>query len=597
MSSPLGTILPETAFSASDDFEEFFKHLELYTEMEDKPLVACDTETNAQEIRDGRGYLTGISLSFKFGVQWTMYLPFRHPEDNLSHKQKERVRYWFQRFADKGGWLIFHNAKFDLVSLKTAGIDYQGHFYDTMIICHLLDENLFSKKLEFCVRKYCPDIDGKKNTEAFNALIKYQGWGGISFINMREYAEQDAYITYRLFEARWADFCKEDLHAVWDHKQKFMRLLIKMESRGIKIDKEVSLHEAQRGTTRLEELTKELKINPNSGKDLERILINELKLPVIKRTKQGKPSFNKEAMEVYDQILERQDSDLAKKVKEYRGWSKTVGSNYRAYLRLISPDGRLRPNYKLHGTRTGRLSCEEPNLQQIPRSSSNDWNGKLKQAFIPEDGYELWEFDFSQLELRLGSAYAKEAKLKEIFADSNRDVFTEMSVDLGFSRQDTKTLVYSIQYGAGITRISAVFGVSDERARQIKAKYQATYPGFVKVENMAKAKCVSLGKIKLWSGRYRHFIDRRNDAHKAFNSVIQGGAADIMERQMLRMYEEFDNDDTCRMLLTVHDSVVWEIHKDCVEDLVPKIKALMADVMPDFQVKFAVDAKKWGVAA
>lgn len=597
MTSPLGMTIPNTAHSISTEvFEDFFKHLELYTEMEDKPLVACDTETNGEDCRDGRGYLTGISLSFKFGIYWKIYLPFRHPGDNLDYAKAKRVRDWFQLFSDKGGWLIFHNAKFDLVSLKTAGIDYTGKFYDTMLMCHLLDENLFSKSLDACVRKYLPGQDSKKNTVAFDTIIKYLGWGGISYDDMREYAEWDAYITYLLFEARWDAFCSENLHDVWDEKQRFMRVVIKMESRGIRLDKSISLAEAQRGTTRLEELTKELKINPNSGKDLERILIKELGLPIIKTTKSGKPSFDKEAMEVYDQILERQESDLAKRVKEYRGWSKTVSSNYRAYLRLVSPDGRLRPNYKLHGTRTGRLSCEDPNLQQIPRSSENDWNGKLKLAFVANIEYELWEFDFSQLELRLGTAYANETTLKQVFAEG-RDIFTEMSGDLGFSRQDTKTLVYSIQYGAGIRRISHVFGVSEDRAKQIKARYQATYPGFVKIENLAKSKCRSLGKIKLWSGRFRHFFDKQNDAHKAFNSVIQGGAADIMERQMVRLFEAFDDDKLCKMLLTVHDSVVWEIHKDHAERLVPLIKEMMADVQPDFEVKFAVEAKQWGLAA
>lgn len=595
---PTATLPKRRSVYSTCSVTDFFNMLDYYCETEGvNAEVACDTESNGQDVRDGRGYLTGISLSFKLGpIYQSIYIPLRHPSGNVSFADRVRVQNWFR---DYRGWLIFHNAKFDLVNLSTAGIEYLGKFYDTMIICHLLDENLFSKSLDACVRKYVPGEDTKKNTEAFNLIIKHMGWDGISPDDMREYAEHDAFITLCLWEERKAAFEAEELgtNGVWDHKQEFTRVLIKMEGRGVRINQALAFEQAQIGTTRLEELTKELKMNPSSGKDLERVFLKELELPEYdKKTKGGKPAFDKEAMEYYDAILERRNSPLAKKVKEFRGWQKTVGSNYRAYLRLLSPDGRLRPNYKMHGTRTGRLSCEDPNLQQIPRQSENIWNGNLKGCFIADEGYELWEFDYSQLELRLGTAYAREQNLLVVFADPERDVFTEMSQDLGFSRQDTKTLVYSIQYGAGLKRIAAVFGVSLDRARAIKNKYHSTYPGFVKVENMAKARCKSVGKIKLWSGRYRHFWDKYNDAHKAFNSVIQGGAADIVERQMVRLFKAFDSDE-CRMLLTVHDSVVWEIRKDKVAHYKPLIEEMMANIEPDFGVKFKVEAKEWGKAA
>jgi DNA polymerase-1 len=301
-------------------------------------------------------------------------------------------------------------------------------------------------------------------------------------------------------------------------------------------------------------------------------------------------------MELYDILLERQDSPIAKRVLEYRGWQKTVGSNYRAYLRLRSPDGRLRPNYKLHGTKTGRLSCSDPNLQQIPRESDKVWNGKLKQAFLPTRGYRLMEFDYSQLELRLATAYANEIELKQVFLE-DRDIFTEMSKILGFNRQDTKTFVYSVQYGAGLDRLMHVFKVSRWRAEEMRETYKQSYPGFVKVEGIAKMRCRTRGKVQLWSGRYRHFFDRDSDAHKAFNSAILGGAADIVEHVMVRLFKEIDNEEECRMLLTVHDSVVFEIREDVVEDYKAAIIEIMSDVKPDFGVKFAVDGKEWGKAA
>jgi DNA polymerase I-like protein with 3'-5' exonuclease and polymerase domains len=112
-------------------------------------------------------------------------------------------------------------------------------------------------------------------------------------------------------------------------------------------------------------------------------------------------------MEQYDEILSHSDDKRAQLVLEFRGWQKAVSSLYKPATELVSIDGRIRPNFKAHGTKTGRLSCESPNLQQIPRSGTKPWNGDAKQTFIPELGFKLVEFDYSQLEFRLAAAYGQ----------------------------------------------------------------------------------------------------------------------------------------------------------------------------------------------
>jgi DNA polymerase-1 len=297
-------------------------------------------------------------------------------------------------------------------------------------------------------------------------------------------------------------------------------------------------------------------------------------------------------MVAYETMLEERNDETARKVLEYRGWQKTCSSNYQSYLSLVSLDGRVRPNYRLHGTVTGRLSCSDPNLQQIPRTSDKPWNGNLKKAFIPKDGYSLYEADYSQLELRLAATYGQETELIEIF-EEGRDVFTEMSQVLGMSRFNTKTLVYSMQYGAGINRISTVFGVGKSEAEDIRQNFYNQYPGFRAISRRATTMARSKGKVKLWSGRYRHFDRPDEQAHKAFNAVCQGGAADIVMYTMLRLEDEVDNAQECRMLLQVHDSVVYEIRNDKIEHYLPEIKRVMEAVVPNFGVKFAVEIKKW----
>lgn len=574
---------------------------EMVEAIKQSDVIAVDTETNAEDIRDGSGYGIGISIACSpnsSNIIFAEYFPYRHVtlddkdyRGNLSKEDREALRDCIESFK---GSIIFHNAKFDLCSLSTMDINYKGNFYCTLLMSHLINENYpYSKSLNACVAAYVDKNEAKKEEELEKAVAAF-GWAKVPFEIMRPYATYDAVLTLELFKVLKKYFDEENLEEYWKHKQEFIRTIIGMESRGIKVDVSLCKELTEIGTSVLADLTYELSGNPGSSIFLKKILIDELKLPVVKRSpKTGAPSFDKEAMTIYDEILEHRDNPTANLIKQYRGWQKSVTSNYLPYVELLSLDGRLRPNYKLHGTKTGRMSCEKPNLQQIPRVSDKPWNGKMKAAFIPEDGFELWEFDYSQLELRLGTAYAKEETLKRVFAD-DRDIFSEMAATIGMSRQDTKTLVYTTQYGGGISRISHVFGVSEARAAELRQQYFDSYPGFAIIGRYASNMCKQKGKIKLWSGRYRHFQSKKDDAHKAFNSIIQGGAADIVEHIMVRLFKEVDDPNKCRMLLQVHDSIVFEIRKDCLEEYKEKILSIMSDIKPNFGVKFAVDAHRWG---
>lgn len=570
--------------SSDAEFDQFIQYAKL------APILAIDTEANGEDVRDTRGMCMGISMAFRGtdGTLFAAYMPFRHEDYNWPEDRLQAVR----ELIEGHPCLVAHNMKFDICSLATLGIKVSNMFYCTMLMAHLLNENEFNYSLDALTKKYMND-EGKRTSENFLALKAEVGWAGIPAAVMFDYSVYDAELHLRLFEYLMPKFMAEGLVEYWEKFEKpFMETIILMESRGIAIDEKVIITEWMRGSAIKTAIVERLGRNPGSPVELEKMLIEDLGLPVVKRTKAGRVSFNKEAMLEYDEMLSKIDNYLAKEIFTFRGWQKTLSSNYQAYMKYRSPDERLRCNYKLHGTKTGRLSCEEPNLQQIPRESTNDWNGNLKAAFIPKPGYRLYEADFSQLELRLAAAYAHEEGLLQVF-EQGRDIFTEMSTDIGMARQDTKTLTYTIQYGGGVTRISTVFRVSPERAAAIRQNFYNTYPGFRKITELASNKCKATGSIKLWSGRYRHFEDRRGDSHKAFNSVIQGGAADIVKMVMNRLRLEVDNDDECRMLLQVHDSVVFEIREDVLMDYLPRIKNVMTD-LPEFGVRFAVDIHEWG---
>lgn len=491
--------------------------------------------------------------------------------------------------------LIMHNAKHDLRALRNMGINYTGKFYDTMLMAHMINENIPNKGLD-----YLSKIHGgepKKRSQFMNDTITAFGWDFIPVEEMRPYAANDAYITEQLFIALWDDFRGQGFDGeLWDYEQKWVRLVAKMEDTGILIDQALCERELTKGLRILNEIRLQLGFNPGSPKDLGNFLIGEMSMPVVKRSKKtGNPSFDKEAMKVYDEILMQMGDERAKLILTYRGWQKTTSSNYEAYLKLFSQeDGKLRPNFKLHGTRTGRMSCEHPNLQQIPRISENPWNGHLKQAFITEAGRTAWEFDYSQLEFRLGAAYAREQKLLDIFNDDSRDVFDEMSAELGMARHDTKTLNYTIQYGGGVNRVSSVFGMSPALAKARINQYYEKYPGLRKVSRLAEMRCLEKGFVQYWTGRRRHFQFPQSEAHKAFNAAIQGGAFEIVKRRMIALDEAGLINDECRLDLQVHDSIRLDIEDGKEDTYVPEVKRIMEDVDKDFGVNFKVEVNKWG---
>lgn len=582
--------------------------LELLNQAAQAPMVAIDTETTGDNLYDGRDYCMGVSIAFRNGSRELtgFYMPFRH--HNAGVMQGENYNFsefqpLLQNIIDNS-LVIYHNAKFDLVSLATLGLDtlgtaFRGRFVCTMVLSHLLDENkpLTGKSLDSCARYYLNDDKGKRKSEDLKLLIKHFGWGILTPGIIVKYAMWDAVLTYQLFEVLQPLLAIEKLQKVWAHKSNFLRLLIKMEQTGILIDQDLCREMAAEGHREMDAIAAKLGFNPGSQMQLAEFLIDEMGLPERIHPKTKRRTFDKDAMAFYEEVLSQMDNPTAKLIMDYRGWQKSVTSNYEPYVRRVSPDGRLRCNYLQHRTVTGRLSSIEPNLQQIPKSGTKPWNGQMKACFIPQPGYQLISVDFSQLELRLATTYALDPKLMEAF-EAGRDIFAEMSKALGLTRDETKTLVYLIQYGGGPNKASLSFKVSVAKAREYIENFHRTYPGFKVVSNKYSAIASHFGQIQLWTGRRRHFLYPADEAHKAFNSLIQGGAADIVECALLRLDEEgFNDGDNCRILLQIHDEGLFEIKESLVEEYSRAIADSMARVNyhPRLtKVRFKAVAGLWG---
>lgn len=604
----------------------------------DQPL-AVDTETSGKDARisafglrvdDHRAHAIGVSFTTRIeGELVSAYIPVNHwVGENADAQTIAKLRYVLRQ----GRPLIFANCQFDFLSLETIGIRVSERpFYDIQTMANIVREDWpFMKDLDSLYRvyvkgdhekikewEYARYDEGKKRPRQRTTLKwqKENGWPHTTPEMIHDYACRDTEATYEVWEQLiknpgWLEQ-PEDL---WGHKQRLIRVLVEMKRRGILVDIELAAKLEAEGVAAKEQLLRDMNgLNPSSVVDAPQIFLDILNLPVLKMTEGGKdkdpakqkPSFTAAVLEEYDMILENREggSEEERKwianVRAWRGWSTALGLLLRPYQELVSPDGRLRTSYTTHVTSTGRLSSRSPNLQQISKEGDKPWKDRIKKCFTAKPGYVLLSADYSQLELRLAVAYAQEPELQQIFLEG-RDIFTEMSKELGWDRSKTKSFVYATQYGGGDARIAYIFNVSLKRAKELREMFYRKYPRFRKLDMACRKKVEDTKKLKLWSGRVRHFRST-SDSYKAMNALLQGGAADIVERVWVHIMENLDNED-CRALLQVHDAFVFEVREDLALSYAREIHAMMTNVNeicapgaePLFPVKFQVEVEVWG---
>lgn len=617
--------------------------------------LAVDTETRGRRdhpgmglrVDDGRGICIGVSFTYRIGEDlYSAYVPINHlAGENCDLRTWKQLRYVLQQPRP----LIFANAPFDMLSLETVKIRVSDNeFYDVQTMANIARPHFpVSKALDALAKAYLPaDIAGKETDWEYTRFVpkkatlkaqaaegyvpvmvpieettldwqKKNGWPHTTPEMIESYACGDTEQTYLVWEAikrhpGWT-VQPED---IWVEKQKLIRVLIEMKRRGILVDTALAAKLEAEGVAVKERLLSEMGgLSPSSVNDAPKIFLDILKLPVLKMTDGGKdkdpdkarPSFTKAVLEEYDAILETREGATEEEkqwitnVRAWRGWTTALGLLLRPYQELVSPDGRLRTSYTTHITSTGRLSSREPNLQQISKGADpKPWNDRVKKCFIARPGYVLLSADYSQLELRLAVAYAQEPELQTIFREG-RDIFTEMSQELGWTRSKTKSFVYATQYGGGDQRIAYIFGVSVPQAKKLREMFYTKYPRFRALDLRCRAKAADTKTIPMWSGRIRHF-QRSEDSYKSMNALLQGGAADIVERVWVHVMEHLDNED-CRALLQVHDALVFEVREDLALPYAQKIHDMMVDVNaicapalsePLFPVKFEVEVEVWG---
>jgi DNA polymerase-1 len=581
--------------------EEQFSYAMMCLQANDE--LGVDTETSGLNVRYGTDYLMG----FCFAVDgFSCYMPFRHKAKNLPLHYLSHI----ERLLNEKD-LIWHNQKFDWHSCNTIGIDplrFRGKQYDTLLLAMLVNEELYSKELDALSKIYLKQEKYKKDeVKAFGNAF---GFENVPVEMYENYGAQDAVLTRALKQVLWPKLVAQELEDVyWNTEQPFTQLLYELEQRAVGTDQDFTEQKYGIGTGRMATLQRGLKFNPASPRDLGQYLLKELGLPILAHTDScdyckkghkvethtGPPSFNKRVMEDYDDILQQSSNDTAKRIAEFRGWQKATSSLYLPLLTKADVHGRIRTDFRHAGTVTGRISASNPNLQQIPRASEKVWNGNAKSCFTAgRDGYRLIGWDYSQLELRLAASYGSEQLLLDEFRKVDADPFSALAprifgVLTPETRHDTKTFVYANLYGAGLPKIASQLGRDINEVTELYENYKATIPGIMAVSKQVSNLVQSRGWVRYWDGRRRH-IRNRSDSYKAWNSVCQGGGAQLVKRAMLRC-REFESED-CFMVLQVHDEITFCIREDKVAEYEPLIIKAMTD-WPEMGVNLTVEGKEW----
>lgn len=470
-----------------------------------------------------------------------------------------------------------HSAAFDLMVLRKAGIYVPSlNIWDTMLMSHYIDENVMGStghSLESLSKRYLKD---EKKTELSKAMR--DNWEKVPPYVMAQYAETDASLTRDLYFILQQHMEKEWIDQWENYDREFMLLLVEIMRQGLLIDRELCQQLELQCQNRMDQILHELQFDPAKPSQLHSKLFGDpphgLGFAVPSYTPNGKP-------QVSQSYLESVGHPVTSLCLEYRKLSKQKSSYFSAYLRLTTRDyPRLHTFLKQHGTVTGRLSGEEPNLQQIPREQYGD--AKVKDVFLPEPGKQLWEVDFRTIEYRLMAVYAQEERLLETFRNEG-DFHQMIADDLKISRFAAKTVNYAMGYGAGVSRLAEELKVPTKMANEIHKKYRENLPLLFNKVVEAEEHADAHGEISMWNGRTRHF-QYSSEHRKAFNAVVQGGAFEIVKRSMLLAATA-----GASISNQVHDSV-W-VNVDNEQEVI-EIQKVMEDWTEEmFGLRFSTDRK------
>jgi len=548
------------------------------TQLIEQELFAIDTETNG--LAPVHHHIIGISFYFK---ERAYYLPLRHLR--IKEPQLE-PQYCFSRLKlvleNLATIKIFHNAKFDLKMLAGEGIKVKGRIYDTYLLAKLLlpeeksyglkelaEKHLFPEagKWEEKIKQYLADRD----TEDFSLLLPSQ---------LATYACADAYLTYKLFE-KFHTKIPEEMKSLTQTEMKLVPIIAEMELVGIRIEPEILWQKIEEATIRREEIRQQLftltgkEFNPNSYPQLCEIL-DQLGLAERLKNEAGKISTKEE-------YLKQIDHPFTNTLLIYRELDKKIQQAQN--LLASHHNSVIHAEFNQLGTRTGRFSSSNPNLQNVPPD--------LREAFVPRDGRVLVSIDYSQIELRILAELSRAQKMLQAFA-AEKDLH-QITASLIYAQPEEaitdeqrkigKNVNFAVIYGMGPESLAKRLKIDEKKAKEFLDNFFKEYSEIKHLRNKLEKEVQGR---RGFSNPYGRWLSLKPDErYRALNYLIQSTAADLLKQAMVRIGKLLGKYSS-QILLTIHDELVIEMPKEELR-LIPIIKQLM-ETSP-FSVPIKVSVK------
>ena len=542
--------------------------------------IAIDTETDS--IHALTANLVGISISIK--AKEAYYIPLRH--SYLDAPQQLDMQYVLSMLQtplnNPDKIIIGQNIKYDYQVLARHGLVLGGQWFDTMLLSYVYDSgggrhNLTALAARFLNLKLLEfeDVAGRgKEQVTFDK---------VQIAEATKYAAEDADIALRLYE-HLLPIIPESIAKIYlQFEQPLIKILAHMEMDGVLLDIGILREQGRRLALAIFELEQQVHIlageefNLASTKQLRHILFEKLALPILKKTPNKQPATSEEVLSALSS-----EHEIAARLLEYRSLTK-LQSTYVEKLPLeINPKtGRVHCSYNQAVTVTGRLSSTDPNLQNIPIKNAE--GRKVRQAFIAPDDAVLLAADYSQIELRIMAHLSEDRALLTAFANG-QDVHTATAAEVfdldaddvtDSHRRKAKAINFGLIYGMSAFGLAKQIDVSRAAAQEYIDKYFARYPGVKSYMDNATAMVKEHGYVETVFGRRLYLpgirdknpMVRKAAERAAINAPMQGTAADIIKLAMQNISATITNKNIpAKMLLQVHDELVFEVKKDCVDN-------------------------------
>ncbi len=572
---------------------------DLVQKLSKQKMICFDTETTGLDANNSE--LVGLAFSIKEHEAY--YIPI---SENQEEAQKV-VDIFKPILENKNIIKIGQNIKYDCLILKWYGVEVQGKIFDTMLAHYLLEPELRHNLnyLSEVYLNYAPvsieTLIGKKGKNQLSMR-------DVSLEKIKEYAGEDADLTLRLKNILEKEIQENHLEKLyWETEAPLVDALVELEYNGIKIDANFLADYSKELEKKLLIKEKEIydiagmKFNISSPKQVGEVLFNHLKIPYRwRKTKSGQYSTNEEKMN--ELALE---NPIAANILKYRGLAKLKSTYVDALPKLINPKtGRIHSSFNQALTATGRLSSNNPNLQNIPIRTPE--GRKVREAFVPRDeDFVLLAADYSQIELRLIAEISGDKAMLEAFKNGH-DIHQataakvyEISLEevSPEQRRNAKTVNFSIIYGAGATNLSRQLGIKRKEATELIQNYFKQYQGLKNYMDQQVEIARDKGYVETLLGRRRYLRDinsknsliRSHAERNAINTPIQGTAADMIKMAMIKIHQIFkEKNFKSKMILQVHDELVFDAHKDELEIIKPIIEENMKNAIPNLSVPILV---------